>query len=395
MAIKISNVEVINNNSKGLFNVVNPGTYTTAQRDALNPVTGDMIWNLDKAVLELYNGTEWQSITEDLSDQEMMITVWGAGGGGWKRKAGPEWGPPARAGCPGHSLIVRTSYKNLGLSKGDSLSLYVGGGGAQPGAGGSNGGHPGGGGSGSGGYGGGGGGMSSIYMNGDWNNGTRLLIAAGGAGGYGLLAFGNNAENTRSDNPSRGASPSGAGSGGPGVSGGGPGSPGGTFYGGNAGTHGSGGGAGFYGGGGGPGDGGAANGGAGGNGLSWVNQEYLSVDTSNDPASGPSVVSQELHSVKFSQMLRNFPAKYNNFNPPGSPSQYPWVNPSLSRYSRGAREPQSDSIPGQNASNPLYSAPYCGMANSGGNGQPGSIHIMVKGTVYSYTSVGPHSFTLP
>jgi hypothetical protein len=316
----------------------------------------------------------------------VIITMWGAGGGGYIRKAGPEWGPPSASGGVGGSMIARTTVDNLGLSSGDQLYIYVGGGGAMPGPGGPNGGHPGGGGGGSGGYGGGGGGMSSIYMKGSYSSGTLLLIAGGGCGGYGVFQV----SGLEGDYPGRGGTQSSGGAGGPGVSGGGPGSPGSQFTGGSAGTHGGGGGAGYYGGGGGPGDGGAANGGSGGSGSCYLNPIYFINDTSDSSITNGVVIANQ---------FRAFPSPYNSPFNPGGNSSYPWVpypypGP-MGPYARGAGQPASDPMTGQNRLHPLYNTSYGGRTTSGGGGYPGSVHITFNGVTTSYTSVGTHIFTVP
>ena len=59
MAIKVNGTTVVNNERKGTFEVSNPGQFTTAERDALSPVSGDMIFNTDEASLQIYDGTDW------------------------------------------------------------------------------------------------------------------------------------------------------------------------------------------------------------------------------------------------------------------------------------------------------------------------------------------------
>jgi hypothetical protein len=320
-------------------------------------------------------------------NRPIIITMWGAGGGGYIRKAGPEWGPPSISGGIGASMIATTTVDNLGLSSGDQIYIYVGGAGAMSGPGGPNGGHPGGGGGGSGGYGGGGGGMSSVYMKGSFSTGTLLLIAGAGAGGAGAFLDISHLDSRFS---SRGGTQSSGGAGGPGVSGGGPGSPGSQFNGGSAGTHGGGGGAGYYGGGGGPGDGGAANGGAGGTGSCYINTSYFTEDTAD---------SGLVNGVVIANIFRRFPAP---FNPPmpfsGPPTaSYPFF-PLIGYpgpYYQGAHQPASSPFPGQNTGHPLYNPTYGGGSRSGSDGYPGSVHITFNGVTYSYTSVGPHVFTVP
>jgi hypothetical protein len=321
----------------------------------------------------------------------IIITMWGAGGGGYIRKSDPAWGPPSAAGGNGGSLIAKTTDIDLGLSSGDQLYIYVGGGGAMPGPGGPNGGHPGGGGSGNGGYGGGGGGMSSVYMKGSFSTGTLLLIAGGGSGGYGIenVAGLNATPPGPSSTRAGGGTQSGGGGGGTGTSGGSSGSSGSQFSGGSGGTHAGGGGAGYYGGGGGGGDGGAANGNAGGSGSSYINTSYFAEDTSDAGIANGAVIAN---------IFRRFPAPFNPpmpfSGPPTASFPYsPLVFPGP--YSRPAGSTASDPFPGQNTGHPLYNPSYGGATNSGGNGQPGSVHITFNGVTTSYTTVGTHIFTIP
>ena len=62
MAIKINGQTVVNDDKKGLFKQVNPGTYTTAERDALTAATGDIIYNSDESRLEFWDGSSWQTL---------------------------------------------------------------------------------------------------------------------------------------------------------------------------------------------------------------------------------------------------------------------------------------------------------------------------------------------
>ena len=61
MAIKVQGQTVVGDDRKGSFQVTNPGQFTTAQRDALTPVTGDTIFNIDESALQIWDGTEWGS----------------------------------------------------------------------------------------------------------------------------------------------------------------------------------------------------------------------------------------------------------------------------------------------------------------------------------------------
>ena len=243
-----------------------------------------------------------------LPEAPITIEMWGAGGGSGDN------GPHDQArnyGAPGGSITISdVPYASLGLSSGDTLYLYVGGGGqgvSGPSAGGPNGGHPGSGGTGNPGNDmAGGGGMTSIYHNNPHSNGESnlLLIAAGGGGsaaGNGLAAGGypqgvgggppSHYPGTFTPRPSvapwLGIQPVGGGGSQTGSSGGYPtsgygGAPGGTagtkFNGGSS-PDGGGGGAGYYGGGSGRGDSGTVSGSGGGGGSNYQNPIITSTVT--------------------------------------------------------------------------------------------------------------------
>ena len=61
MSIKVQGQVVISDDKKGLFDQVNPGAYTTAERDALTPSVGDIVYNSEDEELQIWSGTEWGS----------------------------------------------------------------------------------------------------------------------------------------------------------------------------------------------------------------------------------------------------------------------------------------------------------------------------------------------
>lgn len=61
MSIKVQGQVVITDDKKGLFDKVNPGSYTTVERDALTPAVGDIVYNSQDEELQVWNGTEWGS----------------------------------------------------------------------------------------------------------------------------------------------------------------------------------------------------------------------------------------------------------------------------------------------------------------------------------------------
>ena len=61
MSIKVQGQVVISDDKKGLFDQVNPGVYTTAERDALSPAVGDIVYNSQDEELQVWDGTDWGS----------------------------------------------------------------------------------------------------------------------------------------------------------------------------------------------------------------------------------------------------------------------------------------------------------------------------------------------
>ena len=90
MAIKVQGEVVITDDKKGVFDQVNPGVYTTAERDALSPVIGDILFNSDDEELQVWDGTDWSSAGSGSGSGtigkpvEVLTPVDGAGVGGAK-----------------------------------------------------------------------------------------------------------------------------------------------------------------------------------------------------------------------------------------------------------------------------------------------------------------------
>ena len=86
MSIKVQGQVVITDDKKGVFDQVNPGAYTTAQRDALSPAVGDIVFNSEDEELQVWNGTDWGSAGSGNgsigSPVEVLTPVDGAGVGG-------------------------------------------------------------------------------------------------------------------------------------------------------------------------------------------------------------------------------------------------------------------------------------------------------------------------
>ena len=67
-------------NNVSIDDALNLKSYTTAQRDALTSVAGDMIYNTTTGKVEHYNGTSWQSGVNVFELEFLIIAGGGAGG---------------------------------------------------------------------------------------------------------------------------------------------------------------------------------------------------------------------------------------------------------------------------------------------------------------------------
>lgn len=324
-------------------------------------------------------GTGLSLLSGDTTPSIITIKMWAGAGGGWVSKG---WGTPQPGSAGGAISVTDSPYEDLGISSGNTLYIYVGGGNSGN-SGGPNGGHPGGAGNGAG-PGTGGGGMTSIYANGPYSSGTRMLIAGGSGGsqqgtGFGWYPVGYPSPSNNSQSSPPFSAPNGPGGGTQTFGGSGSlhpnypnGSPGGQFSGGNssptANGAGGGGGSGWYGGGGGHGDTGAANGSGGAGGSNYQN---------------PSISATVTHHNDFQDVPNYIGAGPNtgwDFSSNPWPSFWGTFSPGISG---------SASIPGFNSTDPDYSFPRCGGSLDGpGNGSPGSVVIIDKfgnKTTFNYT----------
>lgn len=58
MAIKISNNTVIDDNRRGIFLKVNPGSYATASLPSA--AQGDIVYDNEEQTIKVYTGSEWK-----------------------------------------------------------------------------------------------------------------------------------------------------------------------------------------------------------------------------------------------------------------------------------------------------------------------------------------------
>ena len=61
MSYKISGTEVISDSRKGKFTIANVGSYTPSNRPTTGIAAGDLIYNSDLKILEVYDGSNWLS----------------------------------------------------------------------------------------------------------------------------------------------------------------------------------------------------------------------------------------------------------------------------------------------------------------------------------------------
>ncbi len=64
MAIQISGNNVVDNSRRGTFQKLNPGVYTTSQANSLSKSEGDVIYNSDEKVLQVWNGSAWVKLAK-------------------------------------------------------------------------------------------------------------------------------------------------------------------------------------------------------------------------------------------------------------------------------------------------------------------------------------------
>ena len=72
-------------NNVSIDDALNLKSYTTAQRDALTSVAGDMIYNSDDSTPQFYNGTAWQDFATPTFSIDFLVI---GGGGGTVRYSG-------------------------------------------------------------------------------------------------------------------------------------------------------------------------------------------------------------------------------------------------------------------------------------------------------------------
>jgi len=102
--LKTNKISTNDQNNVAIDNALGLKSYTTAQRDALTSVAGDMIYNSDDNKVQYYNGTEWLSTDPVVGELEYLVIAGGGGGA-------TAWSSSIRAGGGGGAGGYRCSVE--------------------------------------------------------------------------------------------------------------------------------------------------------------------------------------------------------------------------------------------------------------------------------------------
>jgi hypothetical protein len=69
-------------NNVSIDDALNLKSYTTAQRDALTSVAGDMIYNTTDSKVQVHNGSAWENVGANLIEVEYVVVAGGGAGAG-------------------------------------------------------------------------------------------------------------------------------------------------------------------------------------------------------------------------------------------------------------------------------------------------------------------------
>jgi len=123
-------------NNVSIDDALNLKSYTTAQRDALTSVAGDMIYNSDDGTIDFYNGTAWTSSSPSTFSVPIeYLIIAGGGAGGATGPAANNYGGGGGAGGYRNSYASENSGDSSGtetvvnLTKNTSYTVTIGAGG--------------------------------------------------------------------------------------------------------------------------------------------------------------------------------------------------------------------------------------------------------------------------
>jgi len=110
--LKTNKISTNDQNNVAIDNALGLKSYTTAQRDALTSVAGDMIYNSTTSKPQIYNGSAWEDFGPAGFDVDFLVI---AGGGGGRGNSSGNYG-----GGGGGAGGYRTSYGSGNISGGSN-----------------------------------------------------------------------------------------------------------------------------------------------------------------------------------------------------------------------------------------------------------------------------------
>jgi len=111
--LKTNKISTNDQNNVAIDNALGLKSYTTAQRDALTSVAGDMIYNSTDSQVQTYNGSSWDSLGNPFTNIDFLV-IGGGGAGAFNDNGG------GYASGGGGAGGYRTSYGSGSISGGNS-----------------------------------------------------------------------------------------------------------------------------------------------------------------------------------------------------------------------------------------------------------------------------------
>ena len=113
-------------NNVSIDDALNLKSYTTAQRDALTSVAGDMIYNSDDSKPQFYNGSSWTDLGANTVTVDYLVVAGGASGGSRIGAGGGAGGLRSTVGNTGGGGSLETAIETI---VGNGLTVTIGAGG--------------------------------------------------------------------------------------------------------------------------------------------------------------------------------------------------------------------------------------------------------------------------
>ena len=118
--LKVDNIETRSGNNVSMDDPLRLKNYTTAQKNALTAVAGDIVYDTDEAAPFYYNGTTWKVMKDIPALTVEYLVIAGGGGGSYSG---------VRGGGAGGAGGYRNSYNNeasgRNSSSEDALNLVL------------------------------------------------------------------------------------------------------------------------------------------------------------------------------------------------------------------------------------------------------------------------------